>query len=356
MPQDTWKVVHYNHAGYALGEVFPEALHFGLYLDKAGDIQYDVDITSSLCTETNTKPYYTDYQLVRGTRNIQAGIHTGVEFADVSNGPMAVSGLDWLHYFEGCFWPFDPANPVANLYMQAGRDIALIVDDLLDTILAQSNRLSFAYSLSAIGQTLDYKIDVADTTNLLDRIVTLSQINPGFDFGVSPDLTRTFTIYAPQRGISNSFVFEQGSNIQVASWGNTGPKGTHLLAIATSASGGQLGSLVDHSTISVVRRWDVEENFNNVQSQAQLDQYAAGMSLRDGADQIAFSAKYIPLGNEDFWGEVNIGDICRCRIPIARGNYDTIDDNFRVVGISCDVTDEGEEEITVTFDYPTLPL
>lgn len=351
-----WKVTHYNHAGVALGEVNPEGLHFDLYLDKIGDIAYDIDLSHALATKINTRPYYTDYILSRGIRNIQGGIHTGINVADIGMGNvLQIAGLDWLHYLEGCMWPFDPTNPTASLYLQAGRDIALITKDLLDTTLAQTNRLSLAYALAAVGQTTDYRIDVADTTNLFDRISTISQIKPGYDFDISPDLTRTFTIYAPQKGNPNNpFVFEQGSNIYISSYGNTGPKGTHTLNIATNSAGGQLGVQLDHATQPYARRWDVEEQFDNVSSLAQLAGYASGQSDRDGADQIAFTAKYIPQPNEDFWGEVSLGDSCLCLVDI--GNYDSINQKFRLVGITGDVTDEGEEEISLTFDYTTLSL
>lgn len=351
-----WKVTHYDHGGNALGEAFPENLHFDLYLDKVGDIQYDIGTSHPLAIKVNTRPYYTDYILTRGTRNIQAGIHTGVNADDVaSTEALQIAGLDWLHYFEGCFWPFDPLNPTANLYAQAGRDIALVGKDLLDTILAQSNRLPFAYALVAVGQNIDYRIDVADTTNLFDRFTTLSQTKPGFDFDVSPDLTRTFRIYAPKKGITNdSFVFEQGSNLYITSYGNTGPTGTHLLALATTSAGGQAGVQLDHVTQPLARRWDITEQFDNVSTLAQLNAYASGASDRDGADTIAFTAKYVPRENEDFWGTVSIGDSVRCRIPIAK--YDVIDDYFRIVGITGDVDNEGEEEISITFDYGSLSL
>lgn len=351
-----WKVTHYNHAGVALGEVMPENLHFDLYLDKIGDIQYDMDLSHSLATKSSTRPYYTDYILSRGTRPIQGGIHTGINVADVGMGDvLQVSGLDWLHYFEGCMWPFDPTNPTASLYLQSGRDVALVVKDLLDTIFAQTNRLSIAYALIAVGQLIDYRIDVADTTNLFERLATLSQIKPGFDFDISPDLTRTFQIYATQKGNpNNTFVFEQGNNLLLSGYGNTGPTGTHVLGVATTSSGGQQGVQLDSITQPTVRRWDVEEQFDNVSTLAQLNTYTQGAADRDGADTIAFTAQYVPREGEDFWGEVAIGDSCRCVVPIAK--YDKIDQKFRVVGISCDTTDEGEELISVTFDYNTLSL
>lgn len=357
MPTTTpWKVTHYDHSSVALGEVAPEGLHFDLYLNKVGDIQYDIDLSSPLATIGNTRPYYTDYVLSRGNTNIQGGIHTGINIEDVGAGDvLQVAGLDWLHYFEGCQWPFDPTNPTANIYLQVNRDLALIVKDLLDTILAQTNRLSFAYVLAAIGQTMNYRIDVADTTNLYDRINTLSQISPGFDFAVSPDLARTFAIYAPQRGIvNNNIVFEQGTNIYIGSYGNTGPKGTHVLALATSTSGGQLGLQIDNAVQPYTRRWDVEEQFDNVTDLTQLSKIASGTGDRDGADQIAFTCKYVPREGEDFWNTVSMGDSLRCIVQIA--DYTKLDQYFRLVGISCDVTDEGEEEIDLTFDYTTLSL
>lgn len=353
MAQTDWKVTHYDHAGNALGESFPNDLHFDLYLDKVGDIQYSLDASLTLAQGPNCRAYYTDYILQRGTRNIQAGMHTGISLGEPESNAIEVSGLDWLHYFEKCFWPFDPTNPTGGLYLQAGRDVALVVKDLLDTILAQTNRLTFAYVLAAVGQLTDYRIDVADSTDLLQRILTLAQTKPGFDFDVSPDLTRTFRIYAPKKGTTRDYVFSDDNSI-ITAYTNVGPKATHTLNLATSSSGGQLGVNLDSANQAATRRLDGEEQFDNVLNVAQLTTYANGQLDRDSTDQITFTVKHVPLPDEDFWSQVDIGDTCQCYFRLI--NSDIINDFYRVVGISCDPDEEGGEEISVTFDYGSLSL
>lgn len=348
-----WKTTHYNHAGQALGDAFPESLNIVLQLDTIGTATYNLDITNPLSIEQNTRAYYTDFVITRGTRNIIAGVHTSCGNSDDSNNDiLQISGQDWKHLFEGCTHPFDPTNPTANLYNVTDRDVALVIKDLLDTQLAASNRASFAYSLSAIGQTTNYQIGPSDSTDLNSRIATLAQTAPGFDFDVSPDLTRTFAIYSPTRGANNGYVFQEDMNCETVSYQSNGPKGTHVVGTASTAGGGNLGYVVDTPTQGTARRWDVYEDFDNVQDITQLTAYTQAQATRDDADQIAFTIKYIPQPGEDIFSKVGLGDTCKCLLTLH--GYKNIDAFYRIVGIEINVTDEGEEEISFTMDYGSL--
>lgn len=353
MPAATpWKVIHYDHSQVALGEAFPEGLDWGFYLNRLHSVTYSLDLTHPLATRSNTSPYLTDYVLYRGATPLMGGIHTAVNQNDVEDHVLQITGSDWKHAVEGMIWPFDPTLPLANVYLVAARDIALIVKDLFDTIGAQSNRIAFDTSaLTAVGSTLNYKIDVADTENLYEKINALSGSVPGFDWDITYD--RKVNLFYQQRGIVKNFVFEIGSNCKINNYTDNGIKGTHTLGIAQSSSGGRVGNVQDATNQPLYRRWDVVEEINDVLSTTDLARRTTGVSARNSTPQYEFTLTYIPQGEEDILSQLWLGDTVTV---LGDTGYDNINQAFRIVGIEGKPTDEGDESIDFTFDYGTLSL
>jgi hypothetical protein len=83
-----WTVRHYNHAGIALGEAFPQGLSFGKYLGaKIGSISYVLDLDQDLAVRSKTNPYITDFALFRGHEGdmtkILGGMHTSISLSEI---------------------------------------------------------------------------------------------------------------------------------------------------------------------------------------------------------------------------------------------------------------------------------
>lgn len=347
-----WKVVHYDHASVALGEAYPENTEWGFFLNRMHSIQYDLDLTHPLATEVNTSAYGTDFILYRGTRQMMGGIHTAVNQNDVEDHALHVSGTDWKHAMEGAIWPFVPTNVLANVYTVTGRDLALIVKDFFTTINAQANRIQFdTTALVAVGSTLNYKIDVADTQNLYDKINDISGSSPGFDWDISWD--KKVSLYYPQRGSVKAFVFDIGNNCKINNYTDNGIKGTHTLGLAQLSSGGKAGSVQDSTNQGTYRRWDTVEELNDVLSVTDLANRTIAAAARNSQPQLEFTVTYIPQNDEDILNQIWLGDTVTVR---GDTGYRDLNLQLRIVGIEGRPTDTGDESIDFTFDFASLSL
>jgi hypothetical protein len=339
-----------------LGEAFPQGLSFGKYLGaKIGSISYVLDLDQDLAVRSKTNPYITDFALFRGHEGdmtkILGGMHTSISLSEIEGRGLNVAGKDWWHYFEKEEWPFDPANPLLYRYQQVGRDIALIVDDILDTVLAQPNALAFTYTLAAIGQTTNYRIEPADTEKIINKLDGLSKLSPGFDLEITPD--REIKLYSPQKTRTlTGFALRQGHNCENFSYTENGPQATHLRGFAQGAT--RLGYIYNDAAQAAYRRITESIEFADVREQTLLQSRTTAEGLRQAAPAIEFSCSYINVDDDtDIWTQVELGD----KIHVyAELEYDTLNTHFRLVGMECSPTDEGDEEVTLTFDDGSLSL
>lgn len=350
-----WTVRHYNHADIALGEAYPQSLSFSLQLKRVGSISYGLDLEQDLATRTKTNPYITDFKLFRGHEGemlpIMGGIHTSIDISEAEDNLLNVGGKDWLHYFEKDEWPFDPTDPILYNYKQTGRDIALVVKDILDTTLAQPNSLALTYTLAAVGQLVNYKIEPADTEKILSKLDELSKIAPGFDFEITHD--RIFKLYAPQKTRTlTGFALKQGHNIENLHYTENGPQASKLRGFAQATT--RLGYVVDDPAQTAYRRLVESVEFSDVTDANSLQEKTIAEASRMAAPAIEFSCSFVNYDNDlNFWGEVTLGDKIHVQGDLG---YDMIDDYFRFVGIEVAPTDEGDEQIDLTFDNGTLAL
>lgn len=350
-----WTVRHYSHSDVALGEAFPQDLSFSKLLKRVGTISYGLDLEQDLAVRSKTNPYITDFKLFRGHEGemvpIMGGMHTSIEISGAENNLLNVAGKDWLHYFEKDEWPFNPLDPIQYNYRQAGRDIALVVKDILDTTLAQPNSLNLTYTLAAVGQLINYKIEPADTEKIFSRLDELSKIAPGFDFDITHD--RVFKLYAPQKTRTlTGFALREGDNIENLHYTENGPQATKLRGFANGAT--RLGHVVDDAAQSAYRRLVESVEFSDVTDVTALQDKTTAEALRMAAPAIEFSCSFINYDVDfDFWSQVDTGDKIHVKGDLR---YDKLDNYFRLVGIECGPSDEGDEEIVLSFDDGTLAL
>lgn len=347
----SWLVRHFDHLGNAFGESFPNDLSFSLYLGRIGSISYNLDLDDPLANITATNPYETDFGLYRNTTRLMGGMHTAINVDDVEGNTLGVSGQDWKHYLDKIRWLFDPTHPLDYVYRVTNRDIALVVKDLIDGVLASLYTLPInTSSITPVGQLINYRIDPADTESIYSKITSLSQIKPGFDFEISPNLQAQ--VSAPRMGTLQNYVLEQGSNIYKLRYTNTGPEGTVTMGLA-SVGGTRSGSVVIAPTVSRFRRLEANTEFSDLVDATLLSSYTAGQADRDAAPHIEFSCTLIPETGQDLWQYIGLGN----SYPVyANIGWSTIDDVFRLVGIECSPNDQGDEEITLSFDDGSLSL
>lgn len=349
-PLKYWTVVHYRHDGTAIGEEFPSSPEFALYLGKTGYLTYELDKSSSLAIKTNCEPYATDYALFFGEHKIQAGIHTDIEASDLEAHTFKISGKDWYHWFEGQLWPFDPNDPLANVYSAYQTDAFTVVEDWLTVIQAESDTIQFTFDNGTCGVLVNAKIEVADSENMLAKITALSQTYPGFDFEITPE--KEFKLYYPNKSRDIELTLEQGSNIYQLTYLNKGPTGTRIVASAQGLSS-KMGVVLDHADISRFRRWMTSEDFGNLPDATTLNNRASSEVTRNASPHLEFTCKIIPDFVEDFLSVVAIGD----NIPVYGDiGWDIVDDRFRLVSIVAAANDEGDTEYELGFDDGTLSL
>jgi hypothetical protein len=345
-----FRVIHKRHDETKLGEAFPSNLEFALYLGKVGFCNYDLDMSSALAVRQNTEAYGTDYELYLDDRVIQAGMHTDVQVDDIDGHTMSVSGKDWYHWFEKEEWPFDPLDPLANVYSQIDRDLFLIVQDMLTTIQAQPNTIQFTFGFGLSGILGKLKIDVADNEDMLSKITNFGQGDPGFDFEITWD--KQINLWHPQKNRITNLVLEQGTNIYGFSYHDKGPVATHTTGTAQSNSS-KLGVVVDDAAQTKFRRLMATTEFQNVTDAEQLATLTTGESGRNAVPHLEFTCKVVPDFLTDFFGIASLGDTIEVRADIG---YDVIDGPFRLVSITGNPNDEGDQEYELGFDDGTISL
>lgn len=289
---------HLNHPttpsdvyGTQIGTDFlPENLSFTLNKAENGphEITYEISRSRDVIGPDFVGPYRTDFQLFyQGTgigdsdTTIIAGPHTMLNLSSRAEHAK-VGGKDWLHRLEDVHWPFDDLSPLSHrlgipttdafhppsgyAYKVTSRKVNLIIYDILTYVLALSNAPYFDIGfLPDIDPAIHYEISLIDTENMLSKIQSLSQQDPGgFDFWVDPD-TRIINMvavgqYDPDTAVVSSaatgiiHVFDSSvetSGIYDVDFTNTGPQFTRLMGLGQNSQSKDLVSVNEYTAASV---------------------------------------------------------------------------------------------------------
>lgn len=343
-----WQVIHYDHAGNALGESVPSELEFGYKHSELAYINYNLDKSDPLAVIGKTQTYVTDFVLNRDTVAMLGGLHTQVEADDVSGSTIKVSGKEWLHYFERRFYPYDGGT--LNGYTAVGQDLFQIARDLINTTLAQPNSLTGvtfdAASLLASGITGDFRIEPADIENIYTKLVNVSEIDPGFDIDMSP--AKVISLITPKRhNISSNFILELGTNVKSINYTDRGPDGNHLYASATRGSSTITVLLDSPGPASLWRRLDYDQNFSTVQTVDQLLRVSQVDIGRASTPVFDLVITINPNYFQTVWQTLRPGYTVRL---IANIDYMQIDGNYEVVTMTGRLDKTGNESLELAFN------
>jgi hypothetical protein len=338
----SWRVVHADHNGVPFGEVNPMGLEFGIALSQVNFCNYDISLTNPMASYGYCRPYITDFYLYRDNLLIMAGIHTEIQ-PDLDTRLLKVSAKEWLHYLEKRIYPFDPANPTANLVTYFQNDAFVVVELILDAVLALSNSLPLNYDNGTSGLLVNWRNDPGDTNSIYDIIKDLGDASPGFDFEVSPD--KEFLMYAPRKAISTGFTMQAGRNILNLSYVDSGPDYNHLLGLGQGTTS-RLGVVKEDSgSRTTYRRLDGSVDYGDVTAET-LDRQAEGDISRGAQSIVKLSGTIVPTESDNFWANVQPGYIINV---VADTEYVQINDQFRVLSFAARVTDQGDEQIEVAL-------
>lgn len=333
----SWSIVHSNHGGTVLGEEYPIELEFEIGFEQINSCSYKLSTRSSLGVKGKTEPYVTDFLIERDGREIIGGLHTGVEHRPGSS-VITVAGLEWLHLYELTIYPWTPGTFAAP-FTRTNTDTVTIARDLID-----GSRSLGTYTLDLSGLLTNYVVEYGDIENIYNKVLALSQMNPGFDFDINP-AGNTFTTYSPKKGTTPGVTLESGVNVDNAKIDNQGVKGNKLYGLG-SAVGVRLAVLdQDSGSQTTYRRLDAGMDYGDVQSQAGLDALNDSELIHSAKQFRSISFDTVP--GFDFFGYVDLGDTVKVRI---RDDYEVIDDDYRIIQIHCEINAQGDEKITLAFE------
>lgn len=236
---DYYYIDHFNNDDFEVFQTLhPENCSGELPIREAGTINYDISLASLdiagnpvVFQHDLISPKNTGWLFRRGNTPIASGWHTSVNGA-AGDDFYKIAGKTWEDYLdtatqlpwdprikedfsgyvEDCTFgpsksglPTDPgSNPPAGLmYHEAGRDLGLIAQDILDqifnpTVLVPVQRPPFHYEINPVDFAVPfYTIAASDLSYVGDLIQGLSEIHPGFDYLVEWDLE--FHLWSPYR-------------------------------------------------------------------------------------------------------------------------------------------------------------
>lgn len=232
-------------------------------------------------------------------------------------------------------------------YSVTGRDQALIVKDLIDTIqgYTDGDMLIDTSSLVAVGKTRDRAYDAAEWKDVGEAIEQLAAVRDGFDFriGVSWGATipqRRFLISYPATGRATSYVLELGKNLELLSLS------VDATTIVTKAyaQGDEITS-----TLSVVPdpypRRDAISTHDDVSIQGTLDDHAQ-RALDRGSLPMRIPSVAIYPDQEPVLGSFIVGDIVE-----VKGVFGAVDfgGDFRIVSWTASIDTSGAERVTLNL-------
>jgi hypothetical protein len=201
--------------------------------------------------------------------------------------------------------------------------------------------------------------------NIGAAIGDLAAVINGFDFDVrpqDPNLTTIdlFRVFYPNQGVLRPDVLLMyGTTIgsltrsvnsadfsnYIRLLGNNGssdPNAAQLFAEAWTPDAGS-------GTTGAVGLWMTADNAADVTIQATLNDQVQGSLALASVLQPTYSLVFRPGGYT--WGNPNMGDTCPLVIRAGRLNVNT---NVRVLGITYDIGDDGQEDVSLTVGRPDI--
>jgi hypothetical protein len=286
------------------------------------------------------------------------------------------AGKDWLHYLERRYWPYNDADPnfyrkghptstppdMSNpptgyaYYVDVGSDhldSMEIITDMLDIVLGLPNSLDLTYSLTNIGHIPAlFTVELIDTENVLSKIQTLSQEDPGsFDFWV--DYLKVLHVVAPRQYdigvVSDPSLAEHtfdtsvpSSGIFTVGWTNTGPAQTRLIATGMNNSS-TLVDVREYTPASdVYRLLEDHTNFDTTFEPSALKNLARKAELYGLNPVHEVTLSVIPESISDFWTRFQPGKAIWIKAWLEVHNIDAA---FEIVSMDYQTDSSGNEVV-----------
>lgn len=196
--------------------------------------------------------------------------------------------------------------------------------------------LGISTTVTPTGILRDRTYDVGSTIG--DLIASLGRAINGFEWDISPTLA--LRIFYPARGSSSvAFVAEYGRNVSDVR--RTVASGDFANSIRFSGKEG-VASVTRTITPGPEGRWERQAGNPDLTTAAAIGEQADGALARSSTITPNYSVTLMP----GTWspGKVWLGDVIRLLVRSGRLDVDT---TTRVVGVSFDIGEDGEEQVTL---------
>jgi hypothetical protein len=196
-------------------------------------------------------------------------------------------------------------------------------------------------------------------------LADLAAVISGFDFALQPaphSLSEEWDqvrVYFPSQGVArNDVALIYGATVATLTRSNTSTNyANYQRALGNNSGGGpqSFGEAWNGDANDVTRipigLWQTGGNWADVKDNASLLQKAQGDLNLSGALVPTYTVGLTP--GTYTWGRPNVGDTVP--LIVQRGRLD-IDTTVRVMGISFDIGEDGNEDVILTLGRPAMPL
>jgi hypothetical protein len=268
---------------------------------------------------------------------------------------------------------------ITSTYSVTARDQDLIVDDLLARAVNATNSLGLSFSpasflplslfaaypggglrgLSGQLRTRTYY----GSQNIGTAIDDLSKVINGFDFDVQPSAvnsTDSLRVFYPAQGVNRTGIaLQYGSTVAGLTRSvNSGDYANYVRVLGNNSSTSPTPQLYSdnwmaeaQSSTPTVGLWMADDNAADVTVQATLDDKSLGDVLRLSDLEPSYTLTLTP--DAYTWGNPNMGDTVPLIVQSGRLNVNTA---VRVLGITYDIGDDGQEDVSLVVGRPRQSL
>jgi hypothetical protein len=268
---------------------------------------------------------------------------------------------------------------ITTAYSVTARDQDLIVGDLLARAVNATNSFGLSFSPASFlpvslfsanpnGSLRGLSGRLRDRTyypsqNIAAAVSDLAAVTNGFDYDVLPsavDDHDNLRVFYPQQGVTRTGIaLQYGSTVaSLTRTVNSADYANYVRVLGNSSSADPaVQKFSDNwmaeaqSSTPTVGLWMADENASDVTVQAALDDKSLGDVLRLSDLEPSYTLGLTPDGYT--WGNPNMGDTVPLIVQSGRLNVNTA---VRVLGITYDIGDDGQEDVSLTVGRPKNSL
>lgn len=331
------KVIVRDRNGVPMEEIDVKNLQYSDVLNDAGAISFTLNKYDPKCTKTLLDPGRRELVVLRNGQTVWGGYLWVASPTD--DDEIRFGGEGWFSRFSRRY--------ISNKLEYNQVDQARIAWDLIDyTQNKPGGDLGIRRAgVQSTGVDRDRTYHAFERKPIGEALQQLSAVRDGFDFTITPD--KTWTIFYPERGQRTDNVFEYEKNIGGYSYDvdasemaneisliGGGQDEDTMVAVAQSSS-----SLDDYGLFQAAIAWKDVRHISTLRMHAREELRLRQLPRQQ--PQIDFQ------GDDPPYGGFGVGDYSR--LVIHDGYFD-VDDQFRIIALTTQLSDEGRESVQVFFE------